>query len=143
MSTVEKAEGVVAALERKREACLRAGVELQDERTALAFSAHADGDAKAKSRLEVVHGLIATHSSELASLDAALRAAAERLAKARQAEAARTDKAAAGELIKELNRFRGIGRELDAALAAVSTNGAALHECLGKIHALGSQFPTN
>ena len=142
-NSVAAAEGVVAALEAKREACVRAGVELQDERTALAFSAHADGDAKARSRLEQVHTAIATHASELASLDAALRAAGERLERARQAEAARADKARSGELLKELDRFREIGRELDVVLAAVATNGAALSECLGKIHQLGSPFPTS
>lgn len=84
---VEQAEKIIATLERKREACLRTGVELQDERTALAYSAHADSDAKAKNRLEEVHALIATHASELANLDAALRAACERVVKAREHEA--------------------------------------------------------
>jgi hypothetical protein len=50
------------------------GTELQDERTSLAFSAHANNDAKAKSRLEEVHGLIATHASELAVLVRSLAA---------------------------------------------------------------------
>jgi hypothetical protein len=142
MSDLEKAQEVVTKLEAKREACIRRGTELQDERATLAYSAHANNDAKAKTRLEEVHTAIATHASELASLDAALKAAADRLEKARQHETQKADRAAAGELRKELARFRELGGQLDVALAAVSTNGAALYECLGKIHALGSQFPT-
>jgi hypothetical protein len=80
--------------------------------------------------------------SQLASLDAAIKTAADRLAKAQQAEAEHADKAAAKELLKELERFRAIGRELDTALAAVSTNGNALYQSLTKMHSLGSAFPS-
>jgi hypothetical protein len=52
----------------------------------------------------------AEHASELQSLDAALRMAGEKLAKAREREAARADKAAAMELLAELGRFRELGR---------------------------------
>jgi septal ring factor EnvC (AmiA/AmiB activator) len=86
MTDLEKAEAVVAKLEAKRAQLIKSGTDLADERAALAYSAHANNDAKAKSRLEQVHSAIATHSSELASLDAALRAATERVAQARQQE---------------------------------------------------------
>jgi hypothetical protein len=49
---------------------------------ALAYSAHADNDTKSAHRLEEVHTAIATHASTLASLDAALRAAGNKLEKA-------------------------------------------------------------
>jgi hypothetical protein len=140
-NTVEKAAGVVAALEAKRTRLIAHGVEIGDERANVALAAHT-GDTAARKRLDEINAEVAVHASELASLDAALRAAGERLKKARQAEAARADKAAAGELLKELTRFRDIGRQLDVALAAVAANGHELHQSLGRVHALGSTFPT-
>jgi hypothetical protein len=44
--SIEKAEGIVAQLEAKRDACVQYGTELADERANVALSAHA-GDAKA------------------------------------------------------------------------------------------------
>jgi hypothetical protein len=76
--SVEQAMKVVAQLEAKREACVRAGTELHDERANVPLSAHT-GDAKARKRLDEINTAVATHASELASLDAALRAAADKL----------------------------------------------------------------
>jgi hypothetical protein len=41
MSDLKKAEGIVAQLEQKREACVRQGTELQDERANVALDAQA------------------------------------------------------------------------------------------------------
>jgi chromosome segregation ATPase len=73
--SVEKAEAVVAQLEQKRAACMKHGTELQDERANVALDAHT-GDAKARQRLNEINSEIAVHASELASLDAAMRAGA-------------------------------------------------------------------
>jgi hypothetical protein len=45
-NSLEKAESTVAQLEQKRSACVRRGTELADERSALAFAAHAFIDAQ-------------------------------------------------------------------------------------------------
>ena len=95
--SVEKAEKVAASLEAKREACVKHGTELQDERANVALSAHT-GDAKARERLDEINSEIAVHASELASLDTALRAALERLERARPQGATRADRAAAQQL---------------------------------------------
>jgi hypothetical protein len=61
MTDVRKAEGVVASLEAKREACVRHGTELADERANVALSAHT-GDVKARQRLNEINSAIAVHS---------------------------------------------------------------------------------
>jgi hypothetical protein len=77
-SDVEKAKAVIWALEAKRETCIQRGRELADERASVALAAHT-GDQKAAKKLESIHQAIVVHGSELASLDAALRAAGEKL----------------------------------------------------------------
>jgi hypothetical protein len=139
---IRKAEKTLADLQAKRARFAARGVEIGDERAAIAYEAHASGDTMAEKRLAELHREAAKHASALAGLDAAIKTAGEKLAQAQQAEATRASKAAAGELRKELERFRAIGRELDVALAAISANGAALYESLGRIHTLGSAFPT-
>jgi hypothetical protein len=52
--TASEAEKVIASIEAKREACVRRGIELQDERANVALSAHT-GDAKARTRLDVIN----------------------------------------------------------------------------------------
>ena len=80
---LEKATAIVTRLEEKRVACIKTGTDLADERANVALAAHT-GDAKAAKRLQEIHQAIATHSSELASINAALRAAGERVVTARQ-----------------------------------------------------------
>jgi chromosome segregation ATPase len=94
MSDLKKAEAVVVQLEQKRSACIARGTELQDERANVALDAYTS-DPKARRRLDEINAAVATHASELASLDAALRVAAERLDRARAAEATASDRAAA------------------------------------------------
>jgi hypothetical protein len=136
------AEKIVTDLEKKREACLRAGVEIQDERAALAYSAHANNDAKAKSRLEQVHTAIATHASELQSIDAALRAAGERLEQARAHEASRADRESAQARLAEVKAFVACGEEIDQALITLAATSVKMREVLTRIHSLGSPGPS-
>jgi hypothetical protein len=141
--SIKEAEATVAKLEAKRAACIAKGTELADERAALSYQAHAEGDAKAKNRLEAVHAAIATHASELQSLDAALRAAADRVEKARQNEAKTEDRQRATALRRELGKFREHGAALDAAAAAIATHGRELQIALTNMRALGSPSPTH
>jgi chromosome segregation ATPase len=103
--SVKNAEATVASLEQKRIKCVAHGTELQDERANVALAAHT-GDVKARKRLDEINAALAVHSSELASLDAALRAATEQLERAREKEAQQTDRAAAAALLKESDHFR-------------------------------------
>jgi hypothetical protein len=142
-NSVVAAERTLATLQAKRAAVVVHADDLAAERAAIAYATHAIGDGKSRARLDVIHQESASVTGELQSLDAAIAEADKRLSAAREHEAKAADKAAAQELLKELTRFRAIGTQLDAALAAVATNGAELHASLGKIHALGSQFPTS
>jgi hypothetical protein len=83
-AAVAAAQKVVGDLERKRADAIKHGTELADERANVALAAHT-GDEKAAKRLCEIHEAIAIHGSELASLDAALKAA---FAKREQAQAA-------------------------------------------------------
>jgi hypothetical protein len=138
---VASAEQTLAALEVKRAACVKRGTELQDERTALAFSAHANNDAKAKTRLEQVHTAIATHASELASLDAALKSAGDRVAIARRAEALADDRAEADELRKVFARFQHVAKEMDQHLLGFALGASEWKRLVDEIHRLGRAGP--
>jgi hypothetical protein len=78
---VGSAQSVVADLEAKRTTAIQHGTELADERANVALAAHT-GDEKAAQRLQEIHQAIAVHGRELASLDAAIRAAGDKVAAA-------------------------------------------------------------
>src|SRR5258708_21824503 len=86
MSDIERAEKTLRDLRAKREAAVAHGVALGEERTQLAFTAHALGDSKSRKRLDEINRESALHDSELRSLDAAISEAAARVERAHQAE---------------------------------------------------------
>ncbi len=139
--SVEKAEAIVADLENKRAACVQRGTELADERANVALAAHT-GHAKAAKRLEEIHHAIVRHGSELASLDAALRAAGDRLVAAKAAEARSADATAAKELRSVLKEFLNHVRVLDDALSIVAAAGNDMRETLTRMHQLGAATPS-
>jgi hypothetical protein len=69
----------------------------------VALAAHT-GDKVARKRLDEINALVTTHASELASIDAALRAAGERVVTARAAAEREAAKANAAEIRKLLLR---------------------------------------
>jgi hypothetical protein len=112
---VAKAKTVATDIEAKHAAAVKHGTELADERANVALAAHT-GDEKAAKRLKEIHTAIAVHGSELASLDAALRAAATKVEVARSAVAVEHQKADALKL-KILSRaFVVHMRKLDQVL---------------------------
>ena len=114
MNEVQKSEAVIADLETKRAACVRRGTELADERAAVALDAHT-GNTKARKRLDEINAAIAAHGSELASFDAAIKAAGERLQQA-QASASQTQaRKVARELLKRARVIVEHARTLDDA----------------------------
>jgi hypothetical protein len=83
-AAVSAAQGILADLEQKRADAIKHGTELADERASVALAAHT-GDEQAARRLQDIHQAIAVHGSELASLDAALRAAGAKVEAAQAA----------------------------------------------------------
>jgi hypothetical protein len=140
---VGSAEAVLAALERKRAEAVQAGHDLTERRSAIALAAHGDGDQAARLELDKVNISVATHTSELASLDAAIAAAQRRLALARAEEDRRKERAQVKQLRGKLKKFAETAHALDAAMAEVSRLGQGLSEALGEIHRAGSNFPTS
>jgi hypothetical protein len=116
---VEKAAQIIGELEQKRSACVQRGTELADERANVALAAHT-GDAKAAKRLDEIHKAIVVHGSELASLDAALKAAGERLTAAKEAEAREQEHQRELEWRKEAEALREVFEDLDDNLADVA-----------------------
>jgi hypothetical protein len=117
-AAVAKAQSVVAGLETKREAAIKRGTELADERANVALAAHT-GDQKAAKRLQEIHQAIAVHGSELASLDAALRAAGQKVEAAQSAVAVELQKVDAIRLRSVSAAFVAQCKKIDAALDAV------------------------
>jgi hypothetical protein len=112
---VAEAKAVVADLEEKRAASVQRGTDLADERANVALAAHT-GDDKAAKRLSEIHQAIAIHGSELASLDAALRAASTKVEYAQSALAVELKKLDAIKLRAASSAFAAHMRKLDTAL---------------------------
>jgi hypothetical protein len=114
-ASVTSAQAIVADLEAKRAACVQRGTELADERASVALAAHT-GDEQAAKRLQEIHQAIAVHGSELASLDAALRAAGTKVEAAQAAVAVERQKADAIKLRHVSRAFVAQLRKVDKAL---------------------------
>jgi len=138
---IEKAEHTLASLQAKRDACVQA-----DERAALAFAAHT-GDTKARKRLDEINAAIGTHASELASLDAALKVALERLQQAKAAESRKHAGKWARELLKRADTILQLAQSLDDANTVRVEASRALAEELTQIRGLaggiGAYAPSN
>jgi hypothetical protein len=142
MNDIGKYEGLIAELTRKREACVQRGAELSDERAAVALAAHT-GDAKAAKRLTEIHGLLGTQASELASFDAALKAAGEKLAAAQAAEARAADRQRAAELSAHVDELAQIPAYIEKHLTAALKGLTAFERGVTELHQKGIVFPSD
>ena len=140
-TSVADAEQVIANLESKRAALIERGKELATIRASLAYSALADGDDKSRAKLDKLNIEAATHNSEVAAVEAAIKTANERLAVARNHEAKQADRASARELSVVLDQFTRTAAELDRVLADVARLGHALHQIQVQMAQLGSPVP--
>lgn len=140
---LEKAGAVVSGLEAKRAACIQQGDALTDERSSIALAVHASGDKAARKRLDEINAALGAHASELASLDAALQAAAERVVAAQQAEAHAADLENVRRLRELVAAFREAGEELDDAMRDIGEIGALLKSILNQMHSLDCRFPSH
>jgi hypothetical protein len=144
MSDVDQAEKTLGTLQAKREAQSARGVELGEERAALAFAAHASADAKARKRLDEINRESALHDSELRSLDAAIAEGAKRVTAAQAAEAQAADRVRAEEaqrLVSELKEaFEYTEKHLTAGLRGL----IAIERGVAELHQKGGVgFPTD
>jgi hypothetical protein len=117
-AAVTGAQAVVTDLEEKRAAAIKHGTELADERANVALAAHT-GDEAAAERLQEIHQAIAVHGSELASLDAAIRAAGEKVEAAQVAVVAEVQKVNAFKLRTASRTFFAQCKKIDATLDAL------------------------
>ena len=83
------------------------------------------------------------HASELASIDAALRVAGERLEAARQVAARVADREAAVALRGKFHQFLEHARRVDAALQVLVSEGQALQTVAREMHQLGQAAPSH
>jgi hypothetical protein len=139
---VQDAQQLIASLQARRDACVKHGVELSDERASLSFAAHGEGDAKAKKRLSEVHDALVRHASELSSLDDALRVAGDRLAAAKRLESEAADHVKARSvlaLVDEMDsEIHSLARAADVLVASLN----ALVKLHTKAVQLGASRPT-
>lgn len=107
----------MTGLEEKREAEIKHGSDLAAERANVALAAHT-GDEKAAKRLQEIHQAIAMYGSELASLDAALRAAGTKVEHAQSQVAVELQKLDAVKLRTASKQFVAQLKKIDATLDA-------------------------
>jgi hypothetical protein len=142
MSDIERAEKTLRDLRAKREAAVARGHSLGEERTQLAFGAHALGDTKSKKRLDEINRESALHESELRSLDCAISEAAERVKAAQAVEARKAERARAGAQRAAFERLKLAGQTLDDALAVLVGAGAEIHAAVDTLHVAGWNHPS-
>jgi hypothetical protein len=143
MTDIEKAEKTLADLQTKRDSWVKRGTELADERSSVAFAAHTGGDKSARNKLDKLNTEIATHASELASLDSAIAEANTRLAHAKHTAAIAQDRANAEQLRECVAALAELGEEIDSALSDAAAHIANMPALLNKIHALGCASPSH
>src|SRR5262249_41963789 len=114
--TVSDAERVIGDLQAKRDALVEHGRQLDQVRASYAFAAHALSDQAARRALDQVNKETAEHGSELASLDAAIKTAQQRLEAAQRHEAKQAEREQAVALRDALARFQQHAAGVDAAL---------------------------
>jgi hypothetical protein len=141
ITSVADAEQAIARLEGKRSELLARGNELATVRASVAYKALNDEDAPAKQKLDQINKESVSHSHELASVDAALVTARQKLEAAQQHEAKQAAREQAKELRLVLDQFVETATQLDEALADVATLGHNLHQIQARMQELGAAVP--
>jgi chromosome segregation ATPase len=140
-TTVADAEAAISRLEQKRSELLARADELASNRGSVAYKALSEDDAAARATLDRITKQSIEHGSELASIDAALVTAKQKLEVAKQHQAAQRDRDNARELSVVLDQFTQTAAELDRVLADVARLGHTLHQIQAKMYSLGSPVP--
>jgi hypothetical protein len=139
---IEKASALADELETKRAQHVAKGEKLAAERDEIALGAFTGND-KSRKRIDEIHTTLAKHSSELAALDAGIKAAHQRVADLHAAEVRAVDRQKAEEAQKLLSEFAETFAYADKHLQAVLQGLLALDRELPKLHALGFPSPSH
>jgi len=142
MTDVKTAERTLADLQTKRGVLVAHGVELEELRRPIAYSAHT-GDGKARKKLDELNAEAVRFDSELKSLDVAIAEANTRLQAARREADIAADQQQARDLRNALGTFIEHGRALDAAMTALVAECSRLKDTLTKLQRLGAGVPTH
>jgi hypothetical protein len=144
MNDIEQAEKILTELRGKHEAAVAHGVALGEERTQLAFGAHALNDKAARRRLDEINRESALHDSELRSIDCAIAEATTRVKHAQQAEARKADRQKAAELRKHVDELAELPAFVDEHLEAALRGLLAYNRGVAELHnKFGVAFPTD
>jgi hypothetical protein len=141
--SVADAEATIANLTAKRDALVARGNELATIRASYAFAAHARDDKTARAKLDQINRETAEHGSELASIDAALVTARQRLETAKRYEAKQANREQAKALRDALRQFIQHAAGVDSALEVLVSSCNGLQESLTAMHRCGSSFPSD
>jgi hypothetical protein len=142
-TSVADAEAAIANLTAKRDALVERGRQLDQVRASYAFAAHARNDETARRKLDQVHRETAEHGSELASIDAALKTAQQRLEAAQRHEARQADREQALLLREALASFVAAGKGCDAALELLVSASTDLRNGIAVMNRLGCSHPSH
>ena len=143
MTEIEKAEEILANLQAKQRGLASKAVELADERQRISFAAHANGDTKARKRLDEITAATVARQSEMASIEAAISEGEKRLAAAKAAADREADRQQAKQLEQEVQCFAALCVKLDASFRDIVKYSGALKETLDSMHRLGSAAPSS
>jgi hypothetical protein len=117
------------------------------ERKRLGYGIHADGDAKAKAKLDKLNAEAAALAGEIESLAGAVEEAEGRIERARQAEAQAEARKVARRLLKMADALMSHAQSLDDANAIRVEASNAIHEELTRMrelaHGLGVFVPSH
>jgi chromosome segregation ATPase len=141
--TVADAEAAIASLQQKRDALVAHGSELATMRASTAFKALHEHDATAQATLDRINKESIEHDHALASIDAALKTAQQRLEAAKRHEAKQADRAAAVELRGQLAQFVAAGKALDGVLEVLVSASHDMRNALTAMNRLGCTHPSH
>jgi hypothetical protein len=141
--SIDAAQAAIAALTAKRDVLVARGNELATIRASVAFKALSEDDAAAKEKLDRINRESVAHDHELASIDAALVTARQRLEAAQRHAARMADRAKAAELRAALKAFCDHAAGVDSALEVLIESCNGMEQALVEVHRCGSSFPND
>jgi hypothetical protein len=140
-TTVADAEQAIARLERKRDALVARGTELATNRASVAYKALNDDDATAKQKLDQINKESVSHSHELASVDAALVTARQKLEAAQRHEARAAQAEHARAIRSEWSATEKDFADLDQGLNLAADAARRLYDRYGRMQQHGFKLP--
>jgi hypothetical protein len=142
-NAVAAAEATLAELMERAHLLAQARTELEADRKATAYAAHAQHDAEANKRLGGIVDALVRHDADMAALADAIAEAESRVELAQRARTVAADQANARKVRAQLHRFVKAGREIDGAMAELVEASNAMRQALTQMHILGCKFPSH